>query len=52
MFNSKCIIIILTNEVDDDDGVVAVLLAALAILVGLVQQKGGHVGRENGRVHN
>lgn len=44
--------LVLTYEVDDDDGVIAILLAAFAILVGLVQQKSGHVGRENGRVHN
>lgn len=39
----------LTEEIDDDDGVSGAVLAALAV-VGLVEEEGGHVGGEDGRV--
>ena len=40
---------ILTQEVYDDDGVAGTVLAAFAV-VGLVEQEGGHVRREDSRV--
>lgn len=43
---------LLTNQVNDDDGVFAVLLILSVVEIGLAQKEGGHVGREDGRVHD